>query len=538
MGPDDEPEIILKYKSSPKVYRSGSKTDADYSEDTPKSQKKVRIQEEVEIKETDNYIQDLELESSNDELEQDDTVAEKIPTPGSEKVIDPDVKLSPKSILKRKKNDIIQGASSKTSKIVENSTKLAKKVQPFVAKIKNMADKQISKVTHHSKNKTGPSTSPNANLSSNVTSSSNNNSNSIRTISLTSPNDIKLQDETKILTLRESPKQRNPDLISYVVKQDSDDTIDLVDLDESPSEVRKRREHLSSENEDTIIVPDEIIELPNRILDETNERILQVPTNSHIETDVDADYNNNRINGNGDMDSDSVEPTIEEILIEQNRETPDVVPVKAPRKKKEHVYEDIDDDDMDLEVKLITESRDMSFTNDPKLKRQEHIDGFDPVIVDMLGNEAIKISLQLQDDQVLDDLRKSERPLEKIVAQTSEDEKPTGSHNLLAPISSIDSTSSDEDAKRQLSIVVEESDDDSSRLKKTLSEETDATGNEADDEAGIPDEAASVKEDDTLIDDNLPESNIKEDIIVPETQNDTSATNTNIAVDGRWSKMG
>lgn len=109
---------------------------------------------------------------------------------------------------------------------------------PLVEKIKTMADKQMHK------HKKPP----------------------IKRIPLKAGDEIKLQEPTKILKLKESPKADRKELASFVEKLDSEDKMEILELDESPSETRKRREQQRSEERQSestsVLVPDEIIKLP------------------------------------------------------------------------------------------------------------------------------------------------------------------------------------------------------------------------------------------------------------------------------------
>ena len=153
-------------------------------------------------------------------------------------------------------------------------------------------------------------------------------------------------------------------------------------------------------------------------------------------------------------------------------------PPKAPRKKREHVYEDIDE--YVSRISEDTENVDKTLNiRKPLDKNQFPAECFDPIFEDyVMGNENIKIKLRIQDEKFSTDLRNKHRhseldDLEKqgsleeredektIKKQDSLDVKPM---HLLAPISSIDSTSSDE-ANNQLSIVAEESEAESSKKK-------------------------------------------------------------------------
>lgn len=115
------------------------------------------------------------------------------------------------------------------------------------------------------------------------------------------------EEQQKILTLRQSPRADHKTIASFVAKQDSsDDAMSILELDESPSETRRRREEerasdrrsatpASSTPSRSIVVPDEVIELPNG--------------------------------------ADTAEPAVTK-----------KPPIKSVRKSKDHVYETIDND--------------------------------------------------------------------------------------------------------------------------------------------------------------------------------------------------
>lgn len=246
---------------------------------------------------------------------------------------------------------------------------------PFVEKLKTMADKQYHKGKRN-----------------------------IKKITLRGDDaKIDLEEEhQKILRLKESPKAERKLFASYVVKQDSDDVLDIVELNESPSEVRRRREEENERDKRSIVVPDEIIELPSQ---ETQQQ--------------------------KDSDTVSIEPTINELLEEEFKTNP---PRKMPRKQKDHVYEDIE--------------------------------GQDPLIRDFINH----LSLSTEDETISNELNAATsstlRPIASIDLNEYVDDGTIvagtiKSQYLLAPISSIDSTSSDEENKKRLSAILDESDQNS-----------------------------------------------------------------------------
>lgn len=145
---------------------------------------------------------------------------------------------------------------------------------PIVDKIKTMADKQLHKNKVPKKPK-------------------------IKTIAVESEQKkIVLAEATRIIRLKESPKAERKNVAAYMEKRDSDEIVEIIELDESPSESRKRREENRRANEHakTFVVPENVTQ------------------------------------------SVDIEPTIEELLEEEFKNDP---PKKSPRRTKEHVYEDV-----------------------------------------------------------------------------------------------------------------------------------------------------------------------------------------------------
>jgi hypothetical protein len=399
LGPDEEPEIILKYKCSPSGRRKFEEqflhledsTADDLSDQAPAADEGVEDVEELPL--------DTERKESNTEQIQEEEIITEITAPEAKQGTSSLVK----SILKRPHLKIFD--KKDTNKETPNSSSSAgtptkiKCCHPFVEKIKTMADKQLHKVTHKR---------------------------TIKKVPVTVGNEIVLEDEQTILKLRESPKSPKRDFVSYIEKQESDEQ-DIVPLEESPSETRKRKES----ERDTTVVPDEIIQLPC--------------TNGVVDTQpLDDEYKNRE---------PVEEPACRKVVLPKKKNEPP--PPKMPRvKKKEHVYEDIENYEGEETPKVTPTS-----TLERKLKRQPEISGFDPVLQEFLGNETLQISLKIQDDQIFNDVQGNKTHLDDLVTQSSEehvDEKQVG---LLAPMSSIDSTSSDEGrSKVQLSALTEESD--------------------------------------------------------------------------------
>lgn len=399
--------MILTYNHSP---RSGRKVD----QGTPKSQKKVRIQDEIEVQETQNYINDLSDNDTNgneqnDENDENANPNEKDAAEGGEAS---SVKTPAKGILKRSV-EILETIKPTTSKFDSNSLK--KKIKNPLQRIKKMADNQFKKVR--------------ASRSS------------IKKVPI-SKDDIVLNEEVKILKLKESPKSQHREIPSYVVKhQDSEESIEIVSLDESPMEVRRRKEL-----ETNCVTPDEIIDLP--VVEEVDESSKPDEKKEHRESTVDSTRSGNS----------------------QKESTP---------AKREHVYEDIDD----YISKFTTdgESVDLgAFKHDTttKLQRQDQICNINDPMFDEYSrdlNKRIRKSLSSQDAKIKQELAKRIPKIEDLEKQISDEDREeraeqpatqvTKQQYLLAPISSIDSTSSDEASRAQLSILAEESESDSNKKK-------------------------------------------------------------------------
>lgn len=188
-----------------------------------------------------------------------------------------------KSLLKRthsapKKIDVtVRPKSPTTPKLVQGELSPPVHVScchPFVDKIKTLADKQLHKNKVPKKPK-------------------------IRTVAVENEQSkIVLAETTRIIRLKESPKADRKNVAAYMEKGDSDDIVEIIELDESPSESRKRREE-------------------NRRAEEHAKKFV-VPANVTQSVDI--------------------EPTIDELLEEEFKNDP---PKKSTRRSKEHIYEDI-----------------------------------------------------------------------------------------------------------------------------------------------------------------------------------------------------
>ena len=228
-------------------------------------------------------------------------------------------------------------------------------------------------------------------------------------------------------------------------------------------------------------------------------------------------------------------------------------------KKKGDVYEEIDDvvakfafDTENVERVTYDEKN----PHDVKLIKQDNVS--DPMFDEFSRelNRKIRKSLSSQDDSIrqelirrvpkIEELEKqlSDEDREEKIEQTDDIEVVIRNSHLLAPISSIDSTSSDEDRRAQLSIVAEESETSDSLIKKK-SFETEPSVDIHDVES-LKNDESDVS---TLIDDN------KVDVESPkkETQKDESPQKNEdiredvelkdieapapIKINPKWSKM-
>lgn len=179
---------------------------------------------------------------------------------------------------------------------------------PFVDKLKTMADKQLNKVTHKR---------------------------SIKRVNLENGERIVLEEPQPILKLRESPKADRRALAAYVEKRDSDEIMEILALDESPSEVRKRRDRSLNRQEET----DDVNRVPE-VMESVEVKVAIVPTKP---TDIKL------------IEDDGKEPTIAELLEEEFKNDP---PIKVPRKEKDHDYEDIENpDEKIVEVVTVVETK-------------------------------------------------------------------------------------------------------------------------------------------------------------------------------------
>ncbi|XP_055321148.1 uncharacterized protein LOC129577686 isoform X2 [Sitodiplosis mosellana] len=172
----------------------------------------------------------------------------------------------------------------------EKSPPQVKCCHPIVEKLKTMADKQLHK-KGSKKSKT-----------------------TIKTEQLSDEKKIVLAEQTQIIRLKGSPKADRKNVAAYLEKRDSDEVVEILQLDESPSESRKRREEIRKVEEH-----EKEHEKEEQTQSENDDKGFVVPKNVTEPTDT--------------------EPTVEELLEEEFKNDP---PKKAPRKTKEHIYEEIE----------------------------------------------------------------------------------------------------------------------------------------------------------------------------------------------------
>ncbi|XP_021699584.1 trichohyalin isoform X2 [Aedes aegypti] len=423
LGPDDEPEVIVRYTHSPVNRRR--KVEEQLIDGSTREEKKAKTEnghnanESIEMEPvsqedpiTPESATSITTEASNGETHSPRRSRARA-TSHEPHSLKHEVKAQAKHFLDE--HPSIRSFSN-------SLTRKGKRTRAFVSRslerAKSMADRQIDKAKVQM--------------------------NTLRRRKAASEPPRDLPDH-KILMLRESPRFGNREIPSYVVRQPSDEAMDTSEAETI--------ENVSPET--TTVVPDEIIDLPQQEapepvaqqqvekmeVEEERYEIIEPPKDGTAKPVIE------------EFKPATPEPPIQ-IVSEEIKPQP---PPKAPRKKKEHHYEDIDD-----YIPPKEEIKDSKLGADSRLIRQHEIDGFDPIIGEMLGNDKIKISLQLQDEKIVNDMLSRKKRLDEILQHSSEDEKEKDKIpclGLLAPISSIDSTSSDEDARRtRLSALAEESD--------------------------------------------------------------------------------
>lgn len=408
-----------------------------FKSESPKSLKKVRYDEQVLVKETERYIQDLsedEVPTHTDDSEEsdedsdtdserdqhnEDTLSECISCV-SDSVLAVKGHAKPRKtnrltqirdIIRRRRSGRSQddaqslpGNSANPSRqnslhelapppgsLVPNADKPPKEKKPkksydIMKKLKSLAERQKKRLN-------------------------------IKRITLKKDEKIVLGEQQKIMKLKASPKSTRGEIPHFIEKQDSDDVLELVEYDESPCRKRiKDDDELPSTSAASVPPqPDEIIELAVEQSSKTEAPVVEV-------TEAEA------------------EPTQLEASAEAEVEA-EAPPKKTPRLRREHVYEEIGQGEPQ-----------------PQPEPQP------PLEQPLVGLDALKKSLTRQDNLAADEVEAA-KPLPLDRMGSSEEDQLASSTSttsaLLAPLSSIDSTSSDEDRARlaQLSPVAEESDE-------------------------------------------------------------------------------
>ncbi|XP_034484077.1 uncharacterized protein LOC117789129 isoform X3 [Drosophila innubila] len=429
LGPDEEPEIVLLLRKSQELR---------FKSESPKSLKKVRYDEQVLVKETERYIQDLSedevpthTDDSSEESEDSDSESEREPhnedalseciSCVSDSVLAVGGRAKPRKtnrlahirdLIRRRRSGRTQddaqslpGNSANPSRqnslhelapppgplipttSTEKPQKKPKKSYDIMKKLKSLAERQKKRLN-------------------------------IKRITLKKEDKIVLGEQQKIMKLKASPKSTRGEIAHFIEKQDSDDILELVEYDESPCRKRNKeedQEELPSTSAASVPKPDEIIELP---VEQTKTEAPTLEVTEPVAETVE----------------ESVEKSIEKSTDQSVEfESP---PKKTPRLRREHVYEEIGQ-------------------GEPQL----------PLDQPIMELDALKKSLTRQDHLTVDDIEAAKPvPLDRM-GSSEEDQVAAAaaekSGALLAPLSSIDSTSSDEDRARlaQLPPLAEESDE-------------------------------------------------------------------------------
>lgn len=190
----------------------------------------------------------------------------------------------------------------------EKSPQQVKCCHPIVEKLKTMADKQLHKKSPKKESKT------------------------VKTVSLPKEKKIVLAEQTRIIRLKDSPKAERKNVAAYLEKRDSDDAVEIVQLEESPSESRKRREDSRKAEELEKVKQSEIEREREQECERERERERE--HEKRIE-----EHKESRFVVPPNVTGVDTDPTVEELLEEEFKNDP---PKKAPRKNKEHIYEEIE----------------------------------------------------------------------------------------------------------------------------------------------------------------------------------------------------
>lgn len=382
----------------------------------------MRIDSAILIQETERYIH--ELDDNNNNIEPDDCdvsleqvqednripdlsllppVTEVTPAVAVQRKLsfrdNLNQKLNPKGILKKaqKRFEVHRNAAAPTEPKEKKNSRFC---HPIVNKLKELARRQLGRSAKKDK--------------------------------ATALSEPKMEEKQEILQLRESPKAGGREIGAYIERHESDDFVEIVQLDESPSEVRRRREQenkKSDEDRDAFVV-----------VGKETETVTAEDTFPIVSTD------------------EAIERTISEIIEEEIRNNPPPAPKKSTRRQKEHVYEDIggeDDPNDHLDFTLMTPE---SLKTGPTV-----VPIIDLSVIGVTG-DSIRAALVAQDNLLLAEMQDKGNRSRELSTQSSGEEEAVlggelskGQHHLLAPISSMDSASSEEEKKPSLAALVEES---------------------------------------------------------------------------------
>lgn len=464
--PAIEPEVILNYKYSPRSRRKGESYPSFDSEGSPE-----KVQSHDDEPKTITAVAAAEPIVVETESSKQEEPAAHV----DEQAVIPPATSEPKRVEEEKTKEI-DSISRKSSSSKIDSGSLKRKIKNPLDKIKKMAD----------------------NISFNVK--------KVKVPTIPKypfrKGDIVLNEELKIGKLKESPKADHREITSYVFKhQDSDEstsTIDIVELDESPMETRRR-----------LVRPDEIIDLPKR--DESVASTI-----------------------------DTTDITVSERSSSQRDET------SSKKSAGFHGYADIESYISQITTDIINiEHVDRSsHAQDFKLTRQDDIVSGDPIFDEFSRemNKSIKKSLSAQDEKMRHELGRRVPKMEDLGMQSSEEDKlddpSTASStstkveskqtlHLLAPISSIDSTSSDEHSKAHLSILAEESESSDNKRKSFETEPSvDAEIESLKNDNENSDAGSDIST--TLIEDEMKALEHSTIVVAPKIESTAAATTTSI----------
>ncbi|XP_075163875.1 uncharacterized protein LOC142236529 isoform X2 [Haematobia irritans] len=420
LGPNEEPEIVLMLRKSQEIR---------FLSESPKSNKKVRIDDQVLIQETYPYLQELSEEEEDEghhsehHLPRDTDHENNSLHSESFSCVSDSVLATAKSKAANRFNKVRRlfrrrrygNRSNEDAHSLPDSFTNSPSLQHSLEQVPQEQEHQeVEPVYQHPK---GPRCFPMMKKLKSMADRQKKRLN-IKRLHLGKEDKVAPipDDQPKIMKLKSSPKAQRSDIPHFIEKQDSDDVLEIEELDESPSRKRLGRQDASAEEpQSSIVQPEEIIEI------------------SEVQANATS-------NSNGEEIDAKNETTTEE-------EDPNKPPMKAPRLRREHVYEEIDQPD------------DATMAAAEELK----------FILDATSVDALKQSLATQDNSAMKEVAASKSiPLDRMGSSEEEaltlpDSRATPerkSNTLLAPISSIDSASSDEDrTKIHLQPVTEEEQD-------------------------------------------------------------------------------